>query len=318
MSDSRGPFSGRLVDSAYAAGWAVVRGMPEPLARRQFDAIADTVWMRHGHGVQRLQANLRRVLGPSAPSDQLRRVTHAGVRSYFRYWCEVFQLPRMRLDDIVARMQCEDEWRLRAAVASGRGMILALPHTGNWDHAGAWLAGTGVPFTTVAERLEPESLFSRFVAFRESLGMEVIPLTGGDRPPFELLAERLRAGGTLCLLGDRDLTATGVSVSFFGSAARMPAGPAALAYDTGAVLLPVTLHYPTRYDWSARIHPAVDVPSGAGDRATKIHAMTQAVADAFAVGIAEHPADWHMLQRVWVDDLDQSRLPSGTSPPVAV
>jgi len=311
MSDgSRGAMSGRLVDSAYAAGWAVVRGMPEPIARRQFDAIADGVWARHGKGVQRLQANLRRVLGPSVSTEQLRRVTHQGVRSYFRYWREVFQMPRMHTADLVARMQCEDEWRLRDAVAAGRGMILVLPHMGNWDHAGAWLAGTGVPFTTVAERLQPESLFTRFVEFRESLGMEVIPLTGGDRPPFSVLADRLRAGGTLCLLGDRDLTASGISVSFFGAEARMPAGPAALAYDTGAALLPVTLSYPSRYDWATRIHPQVVVPSGSGDRAEKIRAMTQAVADSFAEGIADHPADWHMLQRVWVEDLDASRLSS--------
>jgi lauroyl/myristoyl acyltransferase len=305
--------NGRLVDAAYAAGWAAVRGMPERMARRQFDAIADSVWARHGKGVQRLESNLRRVLGRSATPALVRRTTHQGVRSYFRYWCEVFQLPRMRVDDLVARMISEDEWRLRDAVAAGRGMILALPHMGNWDHAGAWLAGTGVPFTTVAERLEPESLFERFVAFRESLGMEVIPLTGGERPPYDVLAERLRAGGTLCLLADRDLTATGVDVEFFGATARMPAGPSALAHDTGAALLPVTLHYPGRREWATRIHPQIEVPTD-GDRAARIRTMTQRVADAFAEGIADHPQDWHMLQRVWLDDLDRSRLPDGAPP----
>jgi phosphatidylinositol dimannoside acyltransferase len=307
----------RVVDSAYAAGWAVVRGMPAPLARRQFDALADAVWARHGKGVRRLESNLRRVLGPRTTDRQLRRVVHLGVRSYFRYWCEVFQLPRMRTDDLVARMRCDDEWRLRDAVAAGRGMILALPHMGNWDHAGAWLAATGVPFTTVAERLEPESLFARFVEFRESLGMEVIPLTGGERPPYDVLADRLRSGGTLCLLADRDLTATGVDVDFFGAVARMPAGPAALAHDTGAALLPVTLSYPDQRTWSARIHPKVVVLPGEGDRAARIRTMTQHVADAFAEGVAEHPQDWHMLQRVWVDDLDRSRLPDG-APPLTV
>ena len=308
--------NGRLVDTAYAAGWAVVRGLPEPIARRQFDAIADTVWARHGKGVCRLQSNLHRVLGPQVTEQQLRRVTHLGVRSYFRYWCEVFQLPRMKTRDIVDRMQTKDEWRLREAAASGRGLILTLPHMGNWDHAGAWLAGTGVPFTTVAERLEPESLFARFVEFRESLGMEVIPLTGGERPPYDVLADRLRAGGTLCLLGDRDLTATGVEVDFFGAAARMPAGPAALAHDTGAALLPVTLTYPDRVNWAARIHAEIAVPTQ-GERADRIRAMTQRVADAFADGIADSPQDWHMLQRVWVADLDVSRLPEGAPPVTA-
>jgi KDO2-lipid IV(A) lauroyltransferase len=235
------------------------------------------------------------------------------MRSYFRYWCEVFQLPRMSTRQVVARMHVADEQLLRAAVAAGRGMILALPHMGNWDHAGAWLAATGVPFTTVAERLQPESLFERFVEFRESLGMEVLPLTGGERPPYDVLASRLRAGGTLCLLADRDLTSTGIEVDFFGAPARMPAGPAALAHDTGAALLPVTLFYPDRRQWGARIHPPVEVPPG-GDRATKVQAMTQQVADAFAEGIREHPHDWHMLQRVWVGDLDPQRLPVGSAP----
>ena len=296
-----------VVDAAYAAGWSVVRGMPERLARRQFDAIADAVWLRSGASVQRLQRNLARVV-PDATDRELRLLTRDGVRSYFRYWCEVFQLPKMKSADLVARMVATDEWRLREAVAAGNGMILSLPHMGNWDHAGAWLTSIGMPFTTVAERLSPESLFERFVEFRESLGMEVIPLTGGERPPFELLAERLRSGGTLCLLGDRDLTATGIDVEFFGATARMPAGPAALAHDTGAALVPVTLHYPDRRNWGARIHPLVGVPT-AGDRTEKIRVMTQHVADAFAEGIAEHPQDWHMLQRVWVDDLDPSRQP---------
>jgi phosphatidylinositol dimannoside acyltransferase len=299
----------RLVEGAYAAGWAAVRGMPERLARRQFDAIADAVWMRRGKGVQRLETNLRRVLGPGAAERDLRRVTHQGVRSYLRYWCEVFQLPRISVESLAARTHTVDEAEMRAAVASGRGVILVLPHMGNWDVAGAWLAGSGVPFTTVAERLEPASLFERFVAFRESLGMEVIPLTGGERSPFELLAERLRAGGALCLLGDRDLTATGIEVDFFGSAARMPAGPAALARDTGAALIPVTLWFHDDRDWAIRFHPEVERGT-TGDRADDIRAMTQAVADAFADGIREHPQDWHMLQRVWVADLDASRLPA--------
>jgi KDO2-lipid IV(A) lauroyltransferase len=299
-----------IVDAAYAAGWAVVRGMPEWMARRQFDAIADTVWVRSGPSVRRLQSNLARVV-PEASDRELRSLTRHGVRSYLRYWCEVFQLPSMQREDVVSRSQVVGDERIRTAVAAGKGMILSLPHTGNWDQAGAWLTGTGVPFTTVAERLKPESLFERFVAFRESLGMEVIPLTGGEQPPFAILADRLRSGGSLCLLADRDLTVNGIEVEFFGEPARMPAGPAALAHDTGAALLPVTLHYPDRRHWGITIHEQVRVPE-TGDRASKIQAMTQQVAIAFQSAIAAHPQDWHMLQRVWTADLDVSRLPAAT------
>src|SRR4051794_10739069 len=116
-------FSDRAVDAAYAAGWSVVRGMPEWMARRQFDAVARAVWFRDGTSVQRLQSNLSRVV-PQASRLELKRLTRDAVRSYFRYWCEVFQLPTMDRDQLVARTMVHGESRLRDAVAAGRGMIL--------------------------------------------------------------------------------------------------------------------------------------------------------------------------------------------------
>ena len=96
--------------------------------------------MRGGKGVDRLRSNLARV----APGEDL---TRAAVRSYARYWCEVFRLPSTPLERLVDGTVTVREDVMRAAVAAPTGTVLALPHTGNWDAAGAWLAGTGVPFT---------------------------------------------------------------------------------------------------------------------------------------------------------------------------
>ena len=285
-----GLLTGQVTDASYAAGWALVRALPEPAARRLFERGADFAARRGGKGVERLRANLARV----APDADLDSLTRAALRSYARYWLEVFRLPVMSPGAVVSGMRAIGEPAARAAIASGRGVVFALPHSGNWDHAGAWFAATGVPFTTVAERLKPESLYDRFLAFRASLGMEVLPLTGGERPPFDVLRERLEAGGTVCLLADRDLTPRGVDVTFFGATARMPAGPASLALKTGAALIPVHLAF--RSDgWQVTFFDEVP-PS---DVAT----MTQKLADCFAVGIRVHPADWHMLQKLWLEDL---------------
>ena len=122
----------------------------------------------------------------------------------------------------------------------------------------------------------------------------MLPQTGGERPPYDVLAERLSAGGAVCLLGDRDLTPRGVDVTFFGATARMPAGPARLALTTGAALVPVHLYFRPdgwQVDFLDEV-PTSDVPT-----------MTQAVATAFERGIAAQTADWHMLQRLWLDDL---------------
>lgn len=279
--------AGAVSSGGYAAGWRLVRALPEPAAAAVFQAGADLAAARGGGGIDQLRANLARV----APGEEL---TRDAVRSYARYWREAFRLPSMSREQILDGTQTVGEERLRDSVASPKGTILVLPHSGNWDVAGAWCGLTGVPFTTVAERLKPESLYQRFVAFRESLGMEVLPLTGGDRPPFEVLEERLTGGGTLCLLADRDLTPRGIDVAFFGATARMPAGPAKLALETGANLMPTTLSF-TDDGWHMVFHPYVphsDLPT-----------MTQAVAAAFEGAIREHPADWHMLQKLWLDDL---------------
>ncbi|MGW4980404.1 phosphatidylinositol mannoside acyltransferase [Streptomyces mirabilis] len=296
----------RLVDGAYALGWGTVKKLPEPVAVRLGRTIADIAWKRRGKGVQRLESNYARVL-PDATPERLAELSRAGMRSYLRYWMESFRLPAWSKDRVRTGFDCKDAHHLTDGLASDQGVILALPHMGNWDLAGAWVTTKlETPFTTVAERLKPESLYDRFVAYREGLGMEVLPHSGGTA--FGTLARRLRDGGLICLVAERDLSASGVEVEFFGETTRMPAGPALLAQQTGAVLLPVTLWYDDSPVMQGRVHPPVEVPE-TGTRAEKTSVMTQALADAFATGIAEHPEDWHMLQRLWLKDLDPGKDP---------
>jgi lauroyl/myristoyl acyltransferase len=287
-----------VTDLAYAVGWGTVRRMPGPLARATFRGIADQTWLRHGPSVQQLEANLRRVV-PQASTRELRELSREGMRSYLRYWCEVFRLPDLRHEQIVALVRCDGEEKIVDGLRRGKGVVISLPHMANWDHAGAWVTLAHAPLTTVAERLKPESLYKRFLDYRRELGMEVLPLTGGP-PPFRTLLERARQGRLICLIGERDLTEHGVGVDFFGERAQMPPGPAAIAVATGADLLPATLWYdgPTL---RIRIHDAVPIPES-GSRPEKVAMMTQTCADVFASGIAEHPQDWHMLQRLWVGD----------------
>ncbi|MER5441923.1 phosphatidylinositol mannoside acyltransferase [Streptomyces sp. NPDC002790] len=291
----------RITDALYGLGWATVKKLPEPVARRVGRTIADAAWKKRGKGVQRLEANLARVV-PDATPQRLQQLSKKGMRSYLRYWMESFRLPAWSKERIREGVSIKDVHYLTEGLDAGKGVVLALPHMGNYDLAGAWVTTElDTPFTTVAERLKPETLYDRFVAYREGLGMEVLPHTGGAA--FGTLARRLRAGGLVCLVADRDLSSSGVEVKFFGETTRMPAGPAMLAQQTGALLLPVTLWYDDSAIMRGRVHPPVDVPE-TGTRAEKTSVMTQALADAFATGIADHPEDWHMLQRLWLADLD--------------
>jgi len=300
-------FKDRIADTAYQLGWSVVCRLPERWTAGMFRWFADVAWRRQGPRVQTLEGNLRRVLGPDADGTQLRALSRESMRSYARYWLEVFRLPVIPVDRLVSGMQEEGEIDTTLGyIKAGRGVVFALPHMGNWDQAGAWIIARGAgSFTTVMERLKPESVYERFVAFREGLGMEVLPASGGSHP-FGVLAQRLRAGKVVCLPADRDVTGSGIEVGFFGEKARMMPGPAALAVQTGAALVPATLWF-TEEGWGIHLHGEIKVPAE-GDRRQKAAVMTQRLDDVFAEGISKHPADWHMLQPVFTADLDQERL----------
>jgi KDO2-lipid IV(A) lauroyltransferase len=254
------------------------------------------------------------VLGPGRSDAELDDVVAASMRRYARYWLETFRLPKMDHGKVAASVDrvATGAHHIDDAVATGRGYVLALPHMGNWDVAGIWLIDRYKrPFTTVAERLKPESLFDRFVAYREGLGMEVVALTGGARSALSVLTERLQAGGGVCLVADRDLSRQGIDVQFFGASARMPAGPAMLAATTGAPLLPVGTWFSDDGGWGLQIRPPIELTGKRlGDR---VRGATQLLADEFAGFISAHPSDWHMLQRFWLDDLGADRGGDGLS-----
>jgi phosphatidylinositol dimannoside acyltransferase len=297
-----------LIYRAYALGWAAVRRLPERVAYALFRRIADVVWRRRTASVVQLEANLRRAR-PEASYEELRALSHAGMRSYLRYWCDAFRLPDWSRDRVVGSVRVENEQYLRDTLSSGRGVVAALMHMGNWDHAGAWASLTGAPVVTVAERLRPERLYDRFLAYREGLGMEILPLTGGDGDLLDVLSQRLRAARLVPLLADRDLRASGIGVDLLGEPTRMPPGTVMLALRTGAALHPVSIWHDADADGGRlviRWHDEI-LPPPTGRTRERVTDMTQRVADEFSDAIRAHPEHWHMLQPLWLADLAARR-----------
>lgn len=298
-----------VIAAAYRAAWATVSRLPADAAATTFSRIADAAFARRGPAVVQLARNLRRVLGDEATPAALSAVVQAGLRSYARYWLETFRLERMDPVETAERALASSVGLERVIKArdEGRGILLALPHSGNWDIAGLSMCHVMGGITVVAERLRPESLFQRFVRFREKLGFEVLPLTdesGAATSSGTVLRQRLEQGRMVCLLSDRDLAGNGVPVTFFGEETTMPAGPAMLAARTGAELIPIHLAYKDG-GWIQHFTAPLELP---GTRlADQVRAGTQHIADRWAERIALFPADWHMLQPLWLADRPEHR-----------
>jgi len=283
-----------LTAYVYFAGWRIVRWLPEGFAYKLAYRVSDFLVKRNGKGVQRLRSNLSRTQ-PGMTALDLDLLVIEAMRSYMRYWCDTFRLPDWSDQRILETVTVTNEHLLLDAIKAKTGVIVAVPHAANWDHAGAYFCAKGIRLVTVAERLKPEKLFLKFLAYRQGMGMEVLPLDGRV---LGTLQERVEDGALVALVSDRDLSRSGIEVEFFGGRARMPAGPALLALRTKAPLITAFVSYT---DNGVHIEFRNIVLPSSGDENSKVQQIVQMTAKNFEDGISENPEDWHMLQRIWVD-----------------
>jgi KDO2-lipid IV(A) lauroyltransferase len=241
--------------------------------------------------------HLERILGPH--EDVTRRARRM-FASYGRYWAEVFWVRPRRKDGILRDATVAGVEHVRAAEAAGKGIVLALPHLGNWEAAGAKAEEIGIPVLAVAESLPNERITQWFVGVRNQMGIDVALTGKGHRVTAELL-QRLRDGGTIALLADRDLTGRGVEVEFFGERTTVPAGPVALADRTGAVLLPVGCYFDDGPGHAFVVRPPLQLPTE-GTREERVAAGAQLLARELEAIIREHPEQWHLFQANWPSD----------------
>lgn len=240
--------------------------------------------------------NLSRVLGHPPESPLVTSATRECFRLYGRYWYETFAMRTMPWDEVTRRFTIDGRDHIDKAVADGRGMVIALPHMGNWDAAGHWLCMQGYRLAAVAEELKPASVSELFLRHRRSLGMTIVPLVDA-RKVAENLVRLLSDNYVLALVADRDLSGRGVEVEMFGAPRRVPAGPAYLSLMTGSPLCAATV-FTTAQGWRCQINPPLEVERSGSTR-QDVTALTRLIAREFERFIASAPVDWHMFQSAW-------------------
>ena len=281
----------------YTALWTFVRLLPEKSAYGLFEQIANIAYRRNGKRVQRLRSNYEIAISDVSSNDR-EVLVRKGISSAMRYWCDTFRISDWSTEKIVSSTHAINEHFLFDPIREKRGVIVAVPHAGNWDHAGAYFCAKGARVNTVAEHLKPERLFRKFLAHRERMGMRVLDLNAGV---LDDLRNILRDEKELvALVADRDLSRSGIDVRFFGKVARMPAGPAILAYETEADLITAYVVY--RKDGiEVSFTPPIKVNRQA-DRSTEVSRITQVIAGRFEDAIRNDPTSWHMQQRIFIDE----------------
>jgi lauroyl/myristoyl acyltransferase len=288
----------RAVLLAYQVGAALTRAAPLWAVVAGSRVIGACLWALMTERRAALCRNLSRVIGEPAGSPAVRRASRRAFYYYVYYWMEAFRLPGTAPEELDRHMSAEGLPILEEAASAGRGVIMALPHLGSWEYAGAWMSTVGMPLTVVAEPVEPRELFEWFVRLRSELGMTVVAL-GPEAAPAVLAA--LRSGKVAGLLADRDITGTGVEVELFGDRTTLPGGPATLALRTGAALLPTAIYTLGRGQHLGVVRPPIPLER-TGSLREDVARVTQAMARELEALIRRAPEQWHILQPNWPSD----------------
>lgn len=277
-------FAARTMPESVIAGFAraVTAGVPAFSAERKLIA----------------QRNLQRSMGPQLSPAELDAGVRAVFRTYARYYTDTARLPGLSAQDIDRAFSYDGFRYIEDSHARGKGTILVLPHVGGWEWAASWLHK--VPkyqVTGVVEALANDNLRQWMEDWRESVGIQVLPLGEGLGPA---LLRRLRANHIVCLMSDRNLGDGGVEVDFFGEKTELPGGAATLALRTGATIVPVAVYHRGAQN-HAICQPPIDTTRH-GKMRDDIKRITQDIASDMELQIRREPTQWIVLQPNWPSD----------------
>lgn len=281
----------------WAFRFVILLARPFPLRVGYAVAAAVAGICYHFFGRQRrcLNANLAMVLGTSDPA-RVDRVARQAFANFGRYVIDFIHFPVTTPDEVRRRLIFESWDQLNEAYDSKRGIIIITLHFGNWDMGAASLAAYGYKTSAPADTFAYPPMNNLIVGSREKLGMHVLPRERLGSQPLRIL----RRGEILALLIDVGTVAQKVEVEFFGAPVRVASGPARLARQAGACILPaIVLREPSAPE---KVHPMFGPtlwPDPALSEEEDVRRLTQATMTALQELIRPYPEQWFIFHDLW-------------------
>jgi len=293
--DERMSFGQRVSVGLYTSMERIAMTWPERPARTLFKTYARAGYKFMPKLRATVARNYAQVMGLPQDSELVQGAVQEGFDLYARYWYETFAVRNWSKEKMDQRFQANGAENIANAIAAGRGCIVALPHMGNWDAAGKWVAGHW-KIVAAAEVLRPRRMYELFLQHRRDLGLEIVPVSE-DRSAGLQLAQMLADNYVVALVADRDLGGRGVECEMFGRIRRLPPGPALLSLTTGAPLLSCPT-YTTHDGWTCNVGAPLEIER-TGVMREDVTALTRLLAADWERAIAGKVTDWHMFQPAW-------------------
>jgi KDO2-lipid IV(A) lauroyltransferase len=270
--------------------------IPPRVGYALFGAVGGLVHRLNARARADVRSNIRHVLGPTTPDDQVNRLARATFNYVAYNYYDLFRLPTLTDAQVNAMVQVNGWENVEAALSLGRGVVMTSAHFGNIEVVLYAMLLRGVAITIPAERVQPPQLFDYLTALRTSKGLKLIPIDG----PMIDLFRTLRRGGVAGIAGDRNVASEGTIVNFFGQPARLPDGHVRLAMRTGAPLILGFSRRVCRDSYQASFRPHFLIPQE-GPESERFAAGMAYVVHGLEEAIGAHPEQWAITVPFWAD-----------------
>ncbi|HEY8240422.1 MAG TPA: lysophospholipid acyltransferase family protein, partial [Kiritimatiellia bacterium] len=254
-------------------------------------------------------ARIREVFGDRYSPREVRRIAWLSMRNFTFTAIESLRMPKLTRETATALIDIGDFQRLRDHAATGKGAILVVPHTGNWEMAGVAAHLFGLPMFLIVGKQRNLLVDAYLNRMRGVSGMEIIPRDSSTM--FKKVVRNLREGKFLAFMTDLRSRTPGMRVQFLGKEANVVAGMAVFARLGNVPVFPVVV---TRIGWARHKWEFFDpvCPDPALDRDPDAQRMTQAVMDIYDRAIRAQPEQYFWFNKRWVLDplrVEECRVP---------
>ena len=264
-------------------------------------------------GFRRAEAyrRIRLVLGETTPPARVRSIAWISFRNLCFNAVEVVRFPVLSSAWIEQHMDMQATASvMQKARAEGRGIILAVPHAGSWDFAGAACRNAGYTIFSIARRQKNPLTDGFLNRMRESAH---IPAVMNEAALLRKVIKRLRAGEVLALLPDVRARTKAYPIPFLGGIANIGGGPALFARQTGVQILPC---FASRMGWTKHsLVPFAPIsPDPSMERDADIERMMRELMSRLNECILAHPEQYFWFNKRWVlDPIDITGAPRPSS-----
>ena len=242
---------------------------------------------------------VRSVFGDELSGREVSRICWLSWRNTVFNAVEMLRVPRMTPEWIESVGDFDPTLRtMTKHTDSGQGLVIAVPHMGNWDLAGIAAHYRGVPIFNIAARQRNPLVNDYMARLRSAPGIETLERGAAS---IRRVAKLLKHGRTLAILPDSRMRTPGIRVPMLGGEPNLGRGMAVFARLAGVPIHPCLV---TRVGWSRhriRSFPLV-YPDPSLDSEEDVARMTRAVIAIVDAAIRREPGQWFWFNQRWVLD----------------